>query len=290
MRNRDWSSAVKVPRLIFYHVPKTGGLSFYHALDLALYALSHLITLRNPGFHGFKSERIDTPERMQLIENLWFVATHLPYGWHLKYKTVPLYNPITILRDPFERLLSSYTYACMRRSNKPTVAEFLDYSKLQENQNTMVRFFVGAELDRQLDAEKAVRILERDFLTYGTTNNITTLIEGLLNYANLPNVMIEGKVNFTHSEYKLEASGLRPQIESLNKADMELYKEIETHPRHLPIPSGDGYHPYSVLLREVGGSSGCLTHGQSVMSNQLLEVISKASSGEEVFSAFFSSK
>lgn len=287
MPNRAWSAEVKVPRLMFYHIPKTGGSYVYNSLGGALLLLSQIITANNPRFPGFKYHRIDTPEAMGWVDHLWFVATHLPYGWHLDYKSAPPYQLFTLVRDPFERVLSDYTYTCMRNGKRPAVAEFLEFAALEENRNTMVRHFCGGHLDSRLDVAKVMGILERGFLAYDTTEHIPDMIEGLLNHANLPNVMVEGKINYTLDEYKLDAAGLRPQIEAENRADLEFYSEIQAHPRRLPIPAGDGYHPATILLKESGGSEKSLMDFQSVGTAQLLDVVARSQFGKEVFSTYF---
>jgi hypothetical protein len=287
MRNRAFTPDVKVPRLMFYHIPKTGGLYVYNALGSALLLLSKLTIASHPRFPGFEVGRIDSPEAMERVNSLWLVGTHLPYGWHLDYKSATPYQLFTLVRDPFERVLSNYTYNCMRSGKKPMAAEFLEFAALPENCDTMVRHFCGGTLDSRLDVAHALGILEREFLAYDTIEYIPDMIEGLLNYANLPNVMVGGKINYTLDEYKLDATELRPQIEALNRADVEFYSEIQAHPRRLPIPAGEGYHPATVLLRESGASDGSQTRVQSVKTDVLLDTITRSQYAEEVFSTFF---
>lgn len=221
MRNRAWSPDVKVPRLMFYHIPKTGGLYVYNALGSALMLLSNLTKASHPSFPGFEVARIDAREEMERVKSLSLVGTHLPYGWHLDYKTNPPFQLFTLLRDPFERVLSNYTYNCMRGDKKPQAAEFLEFAARSENCDTMVRHFCGGAPDSRLDVAQAVGILEHDFLAYDTVEHIPEMVEGLLTYANLPNVMIGGRINYTMAEYKLDAAELRPQVEALNRADAE---------------------------------------------------------------------
>jgi hypothetical protein len=287
MRNRAFSPEVKVPRLMFYHIPKTGGLYVYNALGSALLLLSQLTKASHPHFPGFEVGRIDAREDMARVNSLWLVGTHLPYGWHLDYKLATPFQLFTLVRDPFERVLSNYTYNCMRSDKKPQAAEFLEFAALPESCDTMVRHFCGGTQDSRLDVAHAVGILERDFLAYDTIEHIPDMVEGLLTYANLPNVMVGGKINFTMSEYKLDAAELRPQVEALNRADAEFYTEIKMHPRRLPLPAGEGYFPATVLLKESGASAGSQTRIQSVKTDQLLEVVARAANAEEVFATFF---
>jgi hypothetical protein len=287
MRNRAFSPDVKVPRLMFYHIPKTGGLYVYNALGSAILLMSQLTKASHPQFPGFEVGRIDSPEERDRINALWLVGTHLPYGWHLDYKLATPFQLFTLVRDPFERVLSNYTYNCMRSEKKPAVAEFLEFAALPENCDTMVRHFCGGTQDSQLDVAHARDILERDFLAYDTIEHIPDMIEGLLTYANLPNVMVGGKINFTMNEYKLDAAELRPQIEALNRADAEFYAEIKASPRRLSLPASESYFPATVLLKESGASGGSQTRVQSVKTDQLLDVVARATSAEEVFATFF---
>lgn len=283
LRNRAYSPEVKVPRLMFYHIPKTGGLYLFNSLSSALTIQSKLASAVNLRFPGFESHRIDTPEARGRLNSLWLVGTHLPYGWHLEYQIKPPFELFTLVRDPFDRVLSDYTYNCMRNGKRPSLEEFRDFSVLPEHCNAMVRHFCNGSPD----AAQAIGILQRNFLTYDTNEHIPEMLEGLLTYANLPNLMIGGRINYTFDEYKLDASELRPQFEALNRADMEFYAEVKANPRRLPIPESEGYHPASVLLKETGGSSGSLTRMQAMATPQLLGVVAKCKTGDEVFSTFF---
>jgi hypothetical protein len=283
MRNRAWSPKVSVPRLMFYHIPKTGGMFVYHCLGTALLGQSKLIEAANPGFPGIKYGRVDVVEDLKQVDQLWMIATHLPYGWHLDYKFQPPFQLFTLVRDPFDRVLSNYTYNCMRSSKQPTLEEFWDFAALRENCNTMVRHFC----DGRTDVSQALGILQRDFLAFDTAEHIAEMIEGLLNYANLPNVMVQGKINYTLDQYRLDAAvQVRSEVESLNRADTEFYREIQENPRRLPITDGEGYHPLTMLLKESGGSAASLTRVQSVGTDELLKVVARSQSGQQVFDTF----
>jgi len=287
MRNRAFSPDVKVPRLMFYHLPKTGGSYVYNSLSGALLLLSQIIAANNPRFPGFKYDRIDKPEAKEWIKHLWLVATHLPYGWHFDYQPQPPFQLFTLVRDPFERVLSDYTYTCMRKGKRTSKEEFLEFAALEENRNIMVRHFCGGDPASPLDVAGVMRILERDFLAYDTTEHIPELIEGLLNHANLPNVMVQGRINYTLDEYKLDASDLRPRIEAENRADLELYAEIQARPRQLPIPAGESYHPATILMQETGGSERSMMRFQSIATAQLLDMVAQSQTGKALFSHYF---
>ena len=86
---------------------------------------------------------------------------------------------------------------------------------------------------------------------------------------------------------KLDAAELRPRIEAENRADLEFYAEVQAHPRRLPIPAGEAYHPATILMKETGGSEGSMTRFQSIATAQLLDVVAQARDGKEVFSKYF---
>lgn len=96
--------------------------------------------------------------------------------------------------------------------------------------------------------------------------------------------MVQGKINYTLDEYKLDAAELRPQVEAENRADLELYIEIQACPRRLPVPARGSHHPATILMHETGGSEGSRTLFQSVATAQLLEMVAQSQTGKELFS------
>lgn len=287
MRNRAWSPDVKLPRLMFCHIPKTGGMSVFNAIKFAIYFYSQAIVRENPRFSGFNVDRVDKVQSVNLVDSLWFVGTHLPYGWHLRSRYGPKFKLFTVLRDPFRRVLSQYTYDCMRNDRRPSAEEFKAFAALPENCNVMVRYFCGGELKSRLDVSLAVGLLESNFIAYDTINHIPDLIEGVLNYANLPNVMMEKRLNYTLNEFRLSVPEVRPLVEAFNLADLEFYKAIESRPRRLEIPQKEGSHPLSVILQESGGRENSLTYSKSIPTQKLLEIVSCSHTASEFFSKVF---
>ena len=289
MRNRAWSLAVNPPPLIFYHIPKTGGEYLYKVLRGALVAISHAVSRTRSDFEGFNENRIDLPEHIPAASGLRLIGTHLPYGWHRQEGALTNHNPITLVRQPFDRIRSSYTYDCMRAGRRPSVAEFQRYSLLPANRNAMVRYLGGGDPACEgIDVDAVIECLEREFLAYDTLGNVTQMVEGLLNYANLSDVITLGRINTTLPEYSLDLAEFKEEVEALNAADMQLYRYVSAKPRRLEIPSTEGYHPYTALIKETGDASASKTAMIVVDTESLLDAMAKASSRGDVIESLFS--
>ncbi len=244
--------------LFFYHVPKTGGLSFYVALRSAIgFASKYEDRL---GALGTETavHRIDesVPHRRLFQVGYALIASHHAFGFHRKFRQS--FQLTTIIRDPLGRVRSEYTYTSMRRQQPVSSAGFEASFRAEVNINRAVKQLGGqARLDQPASPDlhrRAMENLERFFQSYVTHHDITRLIGFYLSAYRLPNVVME-RINTTSPAYRLEVGRYRDEIESLNRQDLRLYEFVRDQPR-LPVSgsvSGPSRgHPTTVMVNETG--------------------------------------
>ena len=95
-------------RFFFYHIPKTGGLSLYMAIQAAGTVLYAMINQSQPDFKPLKTHRFDEQFDYDFKHyDFGFVASHNHFGFHEKFKED--FKFISILRSPekmeFARLI-----------------------------------------------------------------------------------------------------------------------------------------------------------------------------------------
>lgn len=244
-------------RLFIYHVPKTGTLSVFTALrcsvSLFLAQLKHV----SPDFGAVKINRYDDENLLdggRVEQEHALIASHLPWGAHERFNMD--FDFVTILRDAYSRVLSSYTYNCMRNGLKPSAVGFERHFRDAINQNVSVRQLAGyrqGEVVPEIAVEVAKHTLERRFSFYGVSSQISDVVSAYLSWCGLPNVIM-GRINQTEDEFKIDGSAYREEILELNKLDQALYAHVEKCPK--PLPDGvvigeGGFNEWTVLVNEV---------------------------------------
>ncbi len=255
-----------VPRpLFFYHVPKTGGTTFYVAM---MYALN--LGWR-PDWTRQSLGRFDSgPEvfgdspatARNLPAGAIFAASHNCYGFHLLFRQ--LFLLATIQRDPFRRVLSSYTYECMRANRRSTAAEFEQFIRRPENRNVAVRQIAGRwprpAAGEAGAAAQAIERLEGEFHAYVTADDIGPLLTHYLSAFGVPSVLI-ANVNRTLPEYRIDGQPYRDEIHELNAEDHALFEFVRDHPR-LPATPPAALHSRTIYVREPGQRAQSVSEGQ----------------------------
>ncbi len=263
--------------LFFYHVPKTGGMSFYAALRGAI-ALSSKYPDRLGALGPDTSvHRIDEdmPHRRFYQASYALLASHHSFGFHCKFRQTFLLT--TIIRDPLGRVRSEYTYTSMRRRQAVSAAGFCKSFRKESNINRAVKQVAGHNLlDRPAPpelCELAIEILQEHFHSYATHRNISRLVACYLSYYRLPNIVIN-RINATTSEYCLDAEPFRKEVDALNEQDMKLFKFVSEHPR-LPMPNMTSLkcHQATVIINETANTEQSEVLSIGVDTGQLAELI-----------------
>jgi hypothetical protein len=240
--------------LFFYHVPKTGGVSFFTALRHA-WLEGHRVAGTGPRPAMFRYDDIarDIP-----VKGLRYtlVGTHKAFGAHLKFEQPFLLT--TISREPVARITSEYTYQSMRRGQPVSAAGFEQVFRQEENTNRAVkqlgasRYGVAA---RPSTLDAAIETLDRYFHSYVDHRLCDDLIETYLSHYQLPNVDVD-RLNQTTDRFKFDSSPYRDEILERNHLDRQLADYIREHPR---VPAltyrSDRLHPLTVIIRETGNDT-----------------------------------
>ncbi|MBK9122917.1 MAG: sulfotransferase family 2 domain-containing protein [Chloroflexi bacterium] len=99
-------------RVVFLHIPKTGGMSLYDVLRRNYAGLPAYVQFetRSAGEHAL----FERPQHER--DSLAYVAGHVHYGIHAIWSEPAAY--FTMLRDPVDRLISQYYYVTTSRDHR----------------------------------------------------------------------------------------------------------------------------------------------------------------------------
>ena len=221
-----------VETLLFLHIPKCGGISLMHNLNQSLiYAYSGSQVQPLTG-------RVDDQENLSILlqgiaqAGIDFGQTPAIFTSHLPLQDLKKINPkgrpFTLLRDPIDRLLSEYSYDCMRADRLPAVDDFLVFSRKEANKNIMQKMINGAQSGQQLED-----FIRQHFIACVDIKKMDSLLEVLLTRLQLNNVLME-PLNPTLKKYQLKKQALsQGQIEEVsgyNGVDIDLHRRFKAKP------------------------------------------------------------
>lgn len=230
-------------RVIFIHIPKTGGMTFHKILENQYrkdeFFLLHPFTEKYDDFMKLVNTH---PNRIKCL------AGHIPYGYHSLFSGKCAY--VTMLRNPIERVISQYYYACYLlkhtntegkwyhnyKINLNSFMEYIDSEYFAANIQTM--FISGKRLtcknkdnferadteDLTYDDLEMAKNNLRENIIFGLTEKFDESLMLMKNELNWGNIMYQ-KVNITPNKPLVDDLDIEiiNAIKEKNKYDIELY-------------------------------------------------------------------
>ncbi|MDO6478367.1 sulfotransferase family 2 domain-containing protein [Shimia thalassica] len=219
------------PFVLFQHIPKTAGTSVTQAMREAFPPYYNIFTDGQPPVRG-NDPMVDATER--------FLTAHdkTPFcsaSGHLKPKHlkmirehIPETRVFTFLREPVDRVISDYNYACS--PTHPPHEAFIEryptiqvYVESKGQQNKMWSFLIGEEY-----SEAAVEKIFRRYLFIGLVESLDEDFQFLSGLQGTP-VALTKRANVTQATSEQEAEitpELRQRIAETNSADCALYEVV----------------------------------------------------------------
>ncbi len=263
--------------LFFYHVPKTGGLSFFVALSAAINFANKRADRMGALGPDTRIDRFDEPppHRRDYQAAYAALASHASYGLHHRFRQSFLLT--TIVRDPLGRVRSDYTYNSMRHRRPVSGAGFEAMLRDEINTNRSVKQLGGlSRFDQPAPPglyEQAIETLDRAFHAFGTHQDVSRLIRLYLSYYRLPNILMD-RVNTTTPAYQLDATPWRAEIEARNQQDLRLYEYVRAHRRFPELgETSAACHPVTVIINEVDNSDRSASRGLGVDTARLAQMV-----------------
>ncbi|WP_332694886.1 sulfotransferase family 2 domain-containing protein [Halalkalibacter lacteus] len=220
--------------VIFIHIPKTGGLTLRRILDNQYpkherYRFPK--TKPNPFYKLTKNE----------LNSINCLYGHFKYGIHSKL-TKP-FTYITVLRDPVERVISTYFFILQNSKNRMhhtvkqmTFEEFVasDHSPVSNHQT---RFVSGKSIP---DLEVAKKNLEKHFAVVGITEMYAQSIFLMSKHLGWNNVQYTKK-NIT--KHRLKQNDFSKETIELIRKKNELDIKLYEYAKQLLQKRMDGLNP-----------------------------------------------
>ncbi len=215
--------------VIFLHMPKTAGTSFYDAIKCQ-YRKGEIFSCQGIPENAIQQFNVLPAAKQKEIK---FFKGHMTFGLH-QFLPAP-YTYITILRHPTKRIISLYYYLLQSTSHKQhylvsgkTLHEFAQQKLCHHNFQT--RYIAGLEafnLDCSDDdkLEMAKENIDKHFAAVGIQeyfDESLIVFKRKLNWSNMPLYIKQNKskkpISVVHKESTLEF------IQEKNSLDIQIYE------------------------------------------------------------------
>lgn len=212
---------MRPPKLFFFHIPKCAGTTIWQYIR-KIHGRRYVLQIRSmddlASFQKTPSERL---QRYTAIGGHHWLSTYQE-----KLDNIEEYFKITTLRDPIDRIISSYNYIISYRKHhqhKEVLSSSFENFALNEMHNMQARLLTGGE-----EFSRAVDLLDGWFDYYATSSQIGLLLKKLSDISGTP---FKGERHDNVSPKKVTkemlSSDLLSQLEEMNFVDMKLYQHAQ---------------------------------------------------------------
>lgn len=260
---------------LFFHIPKTAGLGFSSAMNSIYQHLRGRLPYQSLFARIDEVNTINGKKDLLSFEKLFtnfpqggsgFVASHIPH--HLLSTVTQPFKLITVLRDPVDRVVSSFGYYCMRNSIDTNATLFNEFINKEENRNITTKTILGINKATLKTGVLAAKVIKENFYAYCFVKDLDKMMSTILSIEGLPNLIL-GQENKTLDKYRYKISNEEKElVTELNLEDVNLVSTIGAGAIRLPeIDRGEQIHANSVLLE--GSQTGEKYKADSSLVNTL---------------------
>ncbi len=228
----------------FYHIPRCAGTTFEISVSSAVLGMEIVLEKE-------QEKKVTLPKVMRVagMAQLESLALHnqpfimysgvLPYGSHKLMDRIPC-ELYTIIREPFELLVSRYISECKKSSQEVSEVGFVEYFSRSENTNTMCKqlhpkaYLYESQDHEYHDAQVVIDNLKQNFTVYSTVDDVIPMMESFLSRYSLPNVVVNTLKKSDMTEFNTavtELDTLKGKVKALNADDYLLYEHVAAAPK-----------------------------------------------------------
>lgn len=209
------------PKVFFFHIPKCAGMSIWHHL-WDVYGSKKVLQI---GIRSDVEKFIDTPlaelQRYSAIGGHHWLRTYRE-----KLGDLEGYFKITTLRDPIDRIVSSYNfirnYEIHTRHEEAKETTFEEFA-LTEMANMQTRLLTGTA-----DYRRAIELLDSWFDCYASSDQVNDLLKQLSQHLE---VQFKQERHENISKKQVRRTTIDPaflkHLEEQHRADIELYRYVK---------------------------------------------------------------
>lgn len=230
---RNFKDRLYKEKILFAHVPKSGGTSLSHMLR-ARYPLSffkldeHASRLASPNrslgeWMQFKSDLM----RYHAQTGTHYIQAHAPVDGGFVEEFAGDYNFITLLRHPVDRMLSHYFFD--KRLSVMSPEEFLDSPRGFTESHVLSHFFGSLDWDTPEDVEaasqRAIQVLE-SFSCVGILEEPETFADNLKEAVGVKLKIPRRNIGQDRKD-SLFTPELMARVEEMCAHDMRIYEHMK---------------------------------------------------------------